>query len=576
MIRKLPFEYRITLIYLLVGLGWIFFSDILLERLISNTSAFRLFQSLKGSIYVLATALLLFFLVRNNVRKENRSRQKLQESELRYRSVFHNSKSVMLLVDSLSGWIADANKAATEFYGYSFEELSQMNVNDLQVQDKDEQSEDLLSELNGNQNFCKTKQRLKSGKIRDVELYSGKVLLQGRTMIYAILHDITKQVQIEKELVEAKEKAEESSRLKSAFLANLSHEIRTPMNGIIGFTELLKDEELTVKDKNKYINIIHSSGEYLMRIISDIVEMSKLNTNQVQINQEVFDLTSLCHGILSEFEVSVPSVKTIHLTREIELPVNGEFWIETDKVKLKQILFNLLDNAIKNTKEGEIKIGCYLRGDNLLFYIKDTGRGIDPRYHDVIFEPFSQAEPEKGAIQQGSGLGLSIVKSYIDLMNGYIWLDSAPGEGSVFYFTMPYNPGKHSVNTKDDNLTKENTKQKQTSKVLVVEDDEVNFVYFKEVLEMNNIEVIHARNGQEAVDICRRGNGLDLIFMDIKMPVMNGYDALQYIKDEYPRIRVVAQTAYALKNEQETIFDAGFDGYLAKPVQKEKILQFIE
>ncbi|MFW6019702.1 MAG: response regulator [Bacteroidales bacterium] len=574
MIKKLPFEYRITLIYVFVGLIWIFFSDILLERLISNPNMLSIFQSVKGSFYVLATAILLFFLVRNNMRKERNNKKKLQESELRYRSVFHDSKSVMLLINSMTGQIVDTNKAATEFYGYSFGKLTQMTIDNIQVQNQDKHGEVLFSQMNENQNFFKTQHRLKSGEVRNVEVYKGTLIIQGQTMIFAIVHDITRQMHMEKELVKAKEKAEESNRLKSAFLANLSHEIRTPMNGIIGFTELLKEDELAPGDKNRYVDIIHSSGEYLMRIISDIVEMSKLNTNQVQIFEETFDLVSLCQDVTNK--INEENDKGIFIQTDIELSENKELWLVLDKVKLQQILYHLLHNALKNTKEGSIKAGCQItESKNLLFYVRDTGRGIDPRDHNIIFEPFRQAEVEAGAIQEGSGLGLSIVKAYIELMNGEIWLESTPGVGSVFYFTIPYKSEKRP--SSGENLYAGSSMQKKASKILVAEDDEVSFAYIKEVLKMNNIEVVHAWNGKEAVDIIKNNKqGFDLILMDIKMPVMDGYEALRYIKNEDPNNKVVAQTAYALKNEKKTILEAGFDGYLAKPIQKEKLLQYIQ
>lgn len=573
--RKPPFEYRITFIYLLVGVLWILFSDKLLSGLVTDAATLSFLQSIKGSFYVVATALLLWALVHNYTQKEKKSNVKLRESEQRYRSVFHDSKSVMLLIDNDSGLISDANKAALDYYGYSYNEIRNLKITDITVSSKENIDHGVDKILHGGQDCFNFRHRLKNGEIRDVKVYSGKIRMGDKPMLFSIIHDVTRQVEMEQELIKAKEKAEESDKLKTAFMANLSHEIRTPMNGIIGFSDLLRSPELTTENKHKYIDLVHTSGDYLLSIINDIVEISRLDTRQVKIDNESFNLAALCREVVNEMQLSLPDDRDINLYAEINIS-NG-FNILSDKNKLSQILRNFITNAIKYTLSGDIYIGCRKSGhETLLFYVKDQGIGIEKRFQNKIFEPFRQANTSGEIFQKGSGLGLAISKSYADLMDGHIWVDSSPGQGSTFYLTIPYKSSEYPGKSIKEKTKLNKIKSGEKTKVLVAEDDDVNYKYIHEVLSSNNVEVIHARDGKEAIDAMAQMREFDLILMDIKMPVMDGYEALKKIKNQFPDIKVIAQTAYAMKNDEKDILNAGFDGYIAKPIKKEHLLEYFK
>lgn len=571
--KNIRFEYRITFIYLIIGLLWIFFSDTILQSSLSgDQNVLTFFQSVKGSFFVVITAILLFFLVQNHTSRERKIRQTLKESEAHYRSLFYDNKSVMLLIDGDSADIVDANAAALQYYGYSLAEITSMKISDINTLSREKVREEMRAAMKQERNFFRFKHRLKNGEVRNVEVYSGSVKVKNKSLLYSIVHDINRQVKAEEELIMAKQKAEESDRLKSAFLANLSHEIRTPMNGILGFTDLLRDYKLSEERKRQYIDTVHSSGRYLLGIIDDIVEMSKLNTAQVSVNKEKMSLYKLCSSVMEKCMPLLPEDRNIKMVSDFVKA--DDLCVIADKNKVKQVVVNFINNAIKYTLEGEIHSGCLLTSDRrLMFYVKDTGIGVDEKYHQEIFQPFFQVDTGDEVFQEGSGLGLSIAKSYVQLMDGEIWLESEPGKGSVFYFTIPYVPAIEEG--RDQKATPTSKPVSVSKKVIVAEDDDINYEYIKEVLELLDVDIVRARNGLEAIEACRNNLEADLVLMDIKMPKMNGFDALKQIKAEFPQMPVVAQTAYALSADRNQIHSAGFDGYISKPIKKESLLEYI-
>jgi signal transduction histidine kinase/CheY-like chemotaxis protein len=376
------------------------------------------------------------------------------------------------------------------------------------------------------------------------------------------------------ELIIAKEHAEESDRLKSAFLANLSHEIRTPMNAIIGFADLLNMNELDDKTREKYVQIIQNSGNYLLSIISDIVEISHIEAGQVELNETEIDLHEFLDDVYSAFKVSVPKNKNVVIKLVEENPrIPGK--IKMDEVKLRQILMNLLNNALKFTEQGEICFGYKTSDDaELMFFVQDTGIGIAPENHQIIFERFRQVDAGKSKINTGSGLGLSISRAYVELMGGTIELISDLGKGSEFKIIFPY----LQQNYQPKKVKKEEIIQPIYSngqKVIVVaEDDDINWYYIEEILSRYNYKLIRAENGKEAVDLCRENENVDLVLLDIKMPVMDGFEALEKIKGIKPKLPVIAQTAYALPNDVEKI-KALFDDYIIKPINQQLLIEKI-
>lgn len=393
--------------------------------------------------------------------------------------------------------------------------------------------------------------------------------------IFGTKQDITERKKVEHELVIAKEKAEEADRLKSAFLANMSHEIRTPMSGIMGFTELLKKPDLSGEKQQKYIDIISKSGERMLNTINDIIEISKIETGQVEVLLTQVDVHELLEYYYHFFRPETRD-KGLEISYKNKL-LPGESTIITDKTMLDSILTNLIKNAIKYTHQGSIEFGCEERNGELEFYIKDTGIGIRKEYFKSIFERFTQADIEDKDVYEGSGLGLSIVKSYVNYLGGRIWVVSEVGKGSVFYFTIPLNRSKKHDDTRHASAGSVLNNGHDTSKwkILVAEDDETSAIYITQILDGIAREIVYARTGIEAIERCRQHPDIDLVLLDIKMPEMYGYEAAKKIKQLNPNIPIIAQTAYALTGDREKAIAAGCDGYITKPMKEKELHNII-
>jgi PAS domain S-box-containing protein len=392
----------------------------------------------------------------------------------------------------------------------------------------------------------------------------------GKKAMVAVVRDFSERKKYEKELLLALERAEESDRLKSVFLANLSHEIRTPLNAVLGFSDLLKESGLAEETRYNYIDIIQKSGQHLLSIITDIVEISKIETKQTKIEIGTTNINLLLDELLQVFQV-------ISNERNIDLKVNKfysdySFEIETDEVKLRQILINLISNAFKFTEKGFVEVG-YSVGEMVFFYVRDTGIGIKEKDFGFIFERFSQIESELSFKNGGSGLGLAISKAYVEMLGGNISVESEVGIGTTFKFSIPLKVGES-----EPVAPVQYPKEIQNSKevyILVAEDDDNNFFFLSQILANQNFKILRAKNGKEAIDILDQNKKIKLVLMDIKMPVMTGYEAFAYIKKKYPDLPVYAQTAYALEDDKEKMTKAGFKGYITKPFDRYLILKTI-
>ncbi|MGZ2368223.1 PocR ligand-binding domain-containing protein [Ancylomarina sp. YFZ004] len=386
-----------------------------------------------------------------------------------------------------------------------------------------------------------------------------KVLLQKNKEIENLNEEYKEQNKL---LFEAKNKAEQSDRLKTDFINNMSHEIRTPMNGIMGFSSLLCEEELSNEKIKSYTKIINNSGKQLMRVIDDILEISRLGTNQISATEEEFCLNELLLEIFALFNIKAKEKK---LAFYLERPLSDlESTIKTDKLKLNKILNNLLENALKYTYEGKIDLGYHMKDDKLIIHVKDTGIGIANEDQEVIFERFSRAPVDSHKDVVGLGLGLSIAKENAELIGGQIHLESEKNKGANFYITIPYQPTLMKIESDTVEYT-----------ILVAEDEEVNFLYLEILLE-NNItqkcRVIHAKNGEEAVEICRLREDVNLVLMDLKMPIMNGYKATRLIKEIRPDLPIIAQTAYSTDDDKNKAFSVGCDDFISKPISKNELV----
>ncbi|RKS98546.1 response regulator [Flavobacterium sp. 123] len=381
----------------------------------------------------------------------------------------------------------------------------------------------------------------------------------------------------QKQLELSKRKAEENDKLKSSFLANLSHEIRTPMNAIIGFSDLLHDADIEEKERLEYLKIIKNSGVNLVSIIEDLIEMSKIDARQILPNYKAVDIEACIHDLYDSIKVTIPKDKQIQFYVE-ENPENISGNILTDEVKLKQILINLITNAIKFTEKGSVSFGYTvnkMRGV-LEFKVTDSGLGINENNLKIIFDRFRRLEDDYSVESSGLGLGLSITKAYVEMLGGRITVNSAIGVGSTFVFEIPLQYDLSEKKTPLISTIDVVPSNSGNQTILVAEDDNINFLLLKKILELKKYVVLRAINGQEAVDICKANSGVDLVFMDIKMPVLNGYEALKKIKEFLPNLPIIAQTAHSSLEDKEEMLQAGFTDYITKPLDKEKIFKLLE
>jgi len=388
-----------------------------------------------------------------------------------------------------------------------------------------------------------------------------------------LIESIERIQKINKEFQLAKQKAEESDRLKSAFLANMSHEIRTPMNGIIGFSEMLTDQNLDHESRNEYVKIVVDSSKQLLGIVNDILDISRIEAGLVFMVKEEVNVNELMNTLYAFFE---PQAQQRNIGLRVTLALNNTAsFILSDRMRLRQILTNLLNNALKFTTTGEVVFGYTFKEGTLQFFVKDTGIGIPEALYEKIFEPFRQAELDISYHYGGTGLGLSISRKLVELLGGKIWLVSQPGKGSEFYFTIPYNPGKPAE------IAENNTVSKQSLyapgiKVLIAEDDDTNYLYLETALLSCELKLLRAFSGTEAVELSRNNPDIRLVLMDIKMPGMDGYDATRIIKKERAGLPVIALTAYAMNDDKIKALDAGCDDYISKPVRKSELLAIVE
>ena len=375
------------------------------------------------------------------------------------------------------------------------------------------------------------------------------------------------------ELKNALTKAQESDRLKSAFLANMSHEIRTPMNGIIGFSELFVQPNLTDVDRSKYANIVINSSKQLLSIVNDILDISKIEAGVVKLNYESVNINKLLDGLLSFFQPRADKHK-LKLVCEKGLE-NFKSVIETDRTKLNQVLTNLLSNAFKFTDHGSVEFGYEMVEKNLRFFVKDTGVGIEKELQNRIFDRFIQANMDLDKTIKGTGLGLSISKKFIELFGGDIWI-SSNNEGTTIFFTVPY---VKSQNNLISTVSLENNKMSQIPDreivVLVAEDEEYNMMYINELFSKSNFKIIEANNGKQAVEMVLEFAEIDLVLMDIKMPIMNGNEAMKEIRKTHQDLPIIALSAFAMESDKVKAINNGFSAYVTKPIDKSLLFSVI-
>jgi PAS domain S-box-containing protein len=379
-------------------------------------------------------------------------------------------------------------------------------------------------------------------------------------------------IESNKELISAKERAEESDRLKSAFLANMSHEIRTPMNGIMGFSIMLSDPSLPKDTRDSYINIVNSSCEQLLHIVNDIIDISKIEAGQIDLSDTSFDLIKLIDEVIAFYTPSAME-KGVEIVTEPwpEILIENHF-LTADRIKIRQVLDNLFSNAVKFTHQGRITLRCLAKDGYLIVEIEDTGIGIDKELQSAVFERFRQVETSFSKKYGGTGLGLSISKAYIEKMGGDISVTSELGKGSVFSFRIPFKTGKSPKKREKEELSKPEIRKDLT--VLIVEDEEINWLYLNEILK-RSVKTINAVTGKHALALIKKHPEIDIVLMDIKLPDINGLELTKMIRSTNSKIRIIAQTAFALAGDKEKAYEAGCTGYLTKPIKKDELLKAI-
>ena len=382
-----------------------------------------------------------------------------------------------------------------------------------------------------------------------------------------------KMYKINQELIAAKLKAEESDHLKTAFLANMSHEIRTPMNGIIGFTNLLSDEELTKEKREHYIEIINNSAKQLLTIISDIIDIAKIEAGQIDIIIKSFEINPLLLELQEQFETEKTKKDKENIDIVCDIPYSS-FKITSDEVRIKQILTNLLSNALKFTSQGYIKFGYTYENDQLLFYVEDSGKGISKENIDIIFNRFRQEEDSHIREFGGTGLGLSISKALVEKLGGKIWVRSEKNKGSIFYFSVSTDAIVEEPETPMKEQIIENLPNWKDKTILLVEDMEITQILINEIVEPTGANILITDSGLEAIDICRNKNP-DLILMDIQLPDLNGYDVTKTIRTFNLKVPIIAQTAYAMSGDDIKAIEAGCNDYISKPYKRIKLINMM-
>ena len=464
------------------------------------------------------------------------------------------------------------NKAWYKAFGYSPRDLEDgLNLIETLIPESDHEKI-LGHERIENSTFQAIR---KDGKRFPVSVYTDNIVKEGKIFgRRGIIVDITDRINYIKSLQQETSKAKISDELKSSFLANMSHEIRTPMNSIIGFSNLLASEHIPDTQKKDFANYIRTSSEILLNLVDDIIDIAKIEAGELKIVKKECEIYGLGRELLTISQESKKKFNKQHLELIFRPdPGNQELFLKTDAFRLRQILVNLINNAIKFTEKGSVEFGFSLKDDRFIeFYVKDTGVGLSRNELDLIFERFKRARRAEEKNIVGTGLGLAISKNLVQLLGGEMWVDSTPGAGTMFLFTVPYLKITRLPSMAEKTMPGETEYNFTGAGILIVEDDPASYTFLSEVFKHTRVKLFHAISGTEAVRQFRENEIIDLVIMDIQLPEMDGYEATRIIKSIKGNIPVIAQTAFAMSGDREKMTLAGFDDYLAKPVNIPQLL----
>jgi len=510
-----------------------------------------------------------------DITKHRKAEKALKEGEARYRNMFNSNQSVMLIVDPENADIVDANPAAISFYGWSYKELTRKKITDIASLTIDQVFAKVELVKNWHHQHYIDHHRLITGDIREVEVFNSPVIINGKTFMFPIIHDISKRIADEqkvqsliKELKESRTAADVANLAKSTFLANMSHELRTPLNSILGFSQLLEMEKDSFDTRQvEFLEHIKNSSNHLLEMVNDILDLSKIEAGKIEINKKPFALNQMMARLPM-------AVKSLVFQKGIELIVDIDFdceIIQADEVRLKQVLYNLLSNAIKFT-DPKKKIGIKARTsvDVAVIEVWDEGRGIDENDLGKVFDPFEQVGKTK---QQGTGLGLAISRKLIELHGGTLTAESRIGEGSRFIIHIPgiILQSRKEIEQKKVKFPTGKRELERRSNILVVEDNVTNQMVIEAILNRLGYGVHIEGSGHEGIEAAMKEE-CDLILMDIQLPDMDGIETMREIRRKCKkRVPIVALTAYAMKGDLEKYKTEGFDGYISKPIVIERL-----
>lgn len=544
-----------------------------------SLSTFKLIALPVIIIYPLSTVLLGLLMNKHLANWQNRKvKEELLATRQRFRDMLLDINLIFISLNN-DGNITSCNNYLLNVTGYTKEEVIGRNWFDLFLPEENraylkEAFKTVLREKapwlhhEGNIITKNGNELVFSWYNNIVEDGDGKI-----TGTVSLGENITEKQRTIEELKKAKDSAEESNRLKTVFLQNISHEIRTPMNGILGFLGFLKETPVDEQTREKYFDIIQQSGERLLTTVNALIDISKIETKQIIVKQDEVNLSKLLahHVSVSETLLKEKDIQFICTSEYLDSNVI----LLTDRYLFESIIANLLSNAVKFTKQGIIELGSYTINGKITFFVKDSGSGIPEDRIAAIFDRFVQADLKISRPHEGTGLGLTIAKAYAELLGGELWVESELGKGSIFYFNLPENTARLEAAKRSMKKTAINITNKKC-KVLVAEDDEVSFLYLKNIIEGAGLNSVHARNGNEAVEHVRTDSDICMVLMDIKMPVMSGEEATAEIRKFNPDIPIIAQTAYAMTDDKNKFLNVGCNDYISKPIQKEEMLKLIE
>ena len=500
-----------------------------------------------------------------NKRKLEEASDAIRENELKYKTAFVTSPDA-ININTLDGVYVDINEGFTALTQFTKEDVIGINSSDIRIWAITSDREKLIKGLKetGWVENLESVFRCKDGSTKTALMSARIIQIHGAPHILSVTRDISERKKVERAY-------EETDKLKTAFLNNISHEVRTPMNAILGFSQLVTSETLNAADRKNFSRIIQKSCNQLLDILTNVIEISQIQGNHIQIEKEEANIETILRKTEDNFSARCTE-KNIKLFVLIQL---DDTYLDTitDSYKLNKILSHLIDNAIKFSNSGDIIVKCRLVKNNFYeFSVADSGIGVSEEMQRKIFEPFRQVETGMSGNFGGNGVGLSIAKAYVELMGGEIWLQSDSQIGSTFYFTVPYKPVGTGRKTE---ILSPNKMDLHRKTILIADDELVNLILFKKLLSETNANILTAANGIIAIEQCNNNPEIDLVLMDIKMPEMDGQTAMKLIKEFRPDLPIIAQTAYALQNEKEMFLNSGFDGYVSKPIKKEILLETI-